>query len=88
MLGIIFYDIRDRSRPAHAVGTAIDITIPFDGDAQMFRVRPNTFNSAPPRAIINNQSLLITVQGTRLDPNQVRQSIDRTLQSIKQHLDW
>src|SRR5919106_22333 len=40
-------DIRDRSRPYHITGTAIDAIVPFSGDAQMFKVRPSTFDSLP-----------------------------------------
>lgn len=81
-------DIRDRSRPHYVTGTAIDFTMPFNGDAGMFKVRPNTYGSMPPRAAIDGQNIIVTVQGQNLSADQVRQSIDRTTGDIKKYLEW
>ena len=76
-------DIRDRNRPFHITGTAIDVTIPFVGDADAFKFRPTTYSLNPPRAdILQSDTLKLTIQGIQLDPQHVRSEIDQTLASI------
>ncbi|MEA2861904.1 MAG: hypothetical protein QOC72_3943 [Methylobacteriaceae bacterium] len=69
-------------------GTRVELTIPFEGDPNMFRVRPNTFDSAPPYAIISGSTLIIRVQGRDLTQDRLKQELDNTLNSIKQYLQW
>jgi hypothetical protein len=40
--------IRDRSRPFYIPGTEIEITVPFEGDAEAFNIQPTSFTSSPP----------------------------------------
>jgi hypothetical protein len=78
--------IMDRSRPYYIAGTAIDVTIPFTGDAQAFRIQPTSFTLNPPRGSVADGALTLTMQGAKLDPQQVRSAIDRELASIKTYL--
>jgi hypothetical protein len=80
--------IRDRSRPFHVPGTVVEITVPFIGDAETFKIQPTTYTSAPPRGDVRNNSLVLNLSGTNLDPQQVRSQIDRTLGDVKQYLGW
>ena len=80
-------DIRDRSRPFYISGTAVDITIPFTGDADAFWIRPSTYSMNPPRAKIRGQTLNLTIEGEKLDPKAVRAEIDGAISDIKVHLD-
>ena len=69
-------------------GTLITLEIPFSGDAEMFRVRPSTYNTAPPYAEIRGQALLLRQSGTQLSTDQVQATFDRTIADINQYLDW
>ena len=80
--------IRDRSRPFHVAGTLIEVTVPFSGESEGFKIQPTTHMSAPPRGEIRGSTLIIKIQGTDLKPQQVRGSIDRTIGEIKTYLDW
>ena len=80
--------IRDRSRPFHVAGTLIELTVPFSGESEAFTIQPTTYSTAPPRGEIRGSALVIKVQGTDLEPQQVRDEIDRTIGEIKKHLDW
>ncbi|QXP89543.1 hypothetical protein [Methylococcus capsulatus] len=80
--------IRDRSRSFHVPGTLVEITVPFAGDAEAFRIEPTTYTSAPPRGDVRNNSLVLSVAGTNLEPRQVRSQIDRTLGEVRQYLGW
>ena len=80
--------IRDRSRPFYMTGTLVEVTVPFSGDSEAFKIRPTTFTTTLPRGEINNNSLVIRVMGTDLKPQQVRAEIDRALGEIKKYLEW
>lgn len=77
--------ISDRSRPFNIAGTEIEITVPFDGEAEVFGVSRNPFAN-PPIADIRGNSLILRIQGTDLKPDQVREQIDKTLSRINQEL--
>lgn len=79
--------IRDRSRPFLVAGTRVEITVPFDGEAEAFKIRPTSFTSNPPIAEIRGGTLVLEIQGTDLKADDVRTSIDRMLSEIKKYLD-
>ena len=74
--------IRDRSRPFHVAGTLVEVTVPFSGESEAFRIRPTTFTTSLPRGEIRGRTLVITVQGPDLEPQQVKAEIDRTIGEI------
>ncbi|ACL02992.1 conserved hypothetical protein [Desulfatibacillum aliphaticivorans] len=78
--------IRDRTRPFYIPGTTIEITIPFDGDAEVFKIQPTSFTLSPPIADVQENRLLIKVQGTDLKADRVRSEIDKTISEIKSYL--
>ena len=80
--------ILDRRRPIYVDGTAIEVVVPFTGDAEMFSVQPSRFTSNPPRAQILNNNLKILIQGTDLTSDRVTSIISNTLSSIESYLDW
>lgn len=80
--------IRDRSRPFHVAGTLVEVTVPFSGESEAFRIQPTTFTTSPPRGEIRGRTLVVTVQGTDLEAQQVKAEIDRTIGNVKQYLDW
>ena len=80
--------IRDRSRPFHVAGTLVEVMVPFSGEPEAFTIQPTTYTTAPPRGEIRGSTLVIKVQGTDLEPQQVKGEIDRTIGEIKKYLDW
>jgi len=80
--------IWDRSRPFYIKGTEITFTIPFKGDPNLFQVRPETFNTNPPRGEIRGHE--IHLFQTRTDENAVaaRAEYEQSLRSIKEYLGW
>lgn len=78
----------DRGDTRTVPGTQVTLEIPFSGDAEMFRVRPSTFNTAPPYAEIRGQTLILRESGTQLSTDQVQADFDRTIADINQYLDW
>ena len=79
--------IRDRSRPFHVAGTLIEVTVPFSGESEAFTIQPTTYTTAPPTGEIRGSALVIKVQGTDLESQQVKGEIGRTIGEITKHLD-
>lgn len=78
--------IRDRGRPFHVKGTTVEIAVPFEGDAEAFKVQPTTYTSCPPRGEVRDGSLILKVQGTDLAADRVRNEVDRTISEIEGYL--
>ena len=72
--------------PHHVPGTSIEISIPFDGDHQMFQVQPTRYCLSPPRAIVRKDALVLTIVGVELNAEQVRSNIDANLKNIDEYL--
>ena len=81
-------DIWDRGQNRSVVGTRVTLEIPFTGDAQMFKVRPSSYNTAPPYAEIRGQLVILTQSGTQLGTEQVQAGFDRAIAEINKYLDW
>jgi hypothetical protein len=79
--------IFDRTRPFYVPGTTITFTVPFDGDAELFRFRPNSYDHNPPHAHVGNGMLSIIATRTDHDATAAKAEFERTLQSIQTWLD-
>lgn len=80
--------ISNRSRPFYVPGTRITVWIPFDGDADLFKVRPNNYTMSPPRGRVVDQTLEFALEGTNITADQARAEIDQWLNSVEQYLSW
>lgn len=78
--------ISDRSRPFFIKGTQIEVEIPFDGEAEFFRIQPSTFSMSPPSGKVRGDRLVLGIRGDNLEGDQIRQFIDRAIAEIQQNL--
>ena len=78
--------IGDRGQPFFVAGTEVEITIPFDGEAGAFNIRPTRFTSSPPIAEVRGSALVLSIRGTELTAEDVRSRIDRTISEINNYL--
>ncbi len=78
--------IDDRSRPVYVPGTEVEVEIPFNGDAEVFRVQPTSFTMNPPRAEVRSNALVLRISGTDLSAEVVQQSINQTINDIQSYL--
>lgn len=76
----------DRTRPAYVEGTEIEVEIPFQGDQEIFRVRPSTHDLNPPAAAVEPDRLVLRLAGASLEGAAVKSRIDETLRSIEKYL--
>ena len=80
-------DIRDRRRPFTIDGTVIELTIPFEGNAAAFRIQPSSHTMSPPTGEVHGSRLILKVEGSDLQPEQVRREMNRAIGEIKGYLD-
>lgn len=81
------YYMGDRG-PVMVTGTEITVEIGFDGDPQMFRVQPSTFNTNPPTGAVQGNTISFSIWGDNLTGEEVRQKIDAWVADVKQWLEW
>lgn len=81
------YDQWDR-RTIMVPGEAYDFEVPFTGDASIFQMQPNSYDTSPPIAVVAGNKLKFTVAGRTLAPEEVRQQINSLLDSIEKYLGW
>ena len=79
--------ISDTGRPFSVAGTLIEVTVPFSGDKEVFNICPTTHTYPPPKGEIRDNKLLMYIQGTDLETQQVISNIESTIKEIKTHLD-
>lgn len=80
--------IRDRSRPFNVPGTRVSLTIPFDGDAQIFRCRPGTYSLNPPRGRLDGQNLVLSIDVLDHDAQKVKAELNRALAQVRDSLNY
>ena len=76
------WSVYDNSQPAYVTGTEIEITVPFDGDENIFKVQPSTFSLNPPQGQVSRGELRIYVRGIDLAAVKIQPEIDKTLNQI------
>lgn len=80
--------IDDRSRPFMIPGERVEVRIPFQGEAELFYAKANTFTFNPPRATIEKNELVLRYDTPSDQPRDIRPLVDRTLAEIERHLGW
>lgn len=81
--------VHHRGERIRVKGLQITITLPFNGDAGFFGIRPSTFHHSPPRAEIRNNHLIghfFAADGESETSTKGR--IDGWVNDIKQFLSW
>lgn len=88
----VSHDIRraifDRSRPFYIDGIRVTYYVPFSGDRELFKCRPNSFSLNPPHARIGEHELLFEYDITDGNVASSRSAFDQELRNIKQWVEW
>jgi hypothetical protein len=80
---------RDRGDgPLRVTGTIVELTVPFTGDPQLFRVRPSTFTTTLPVANVQGSTLIFKVTGRDMNAGQVKDELNRQLKMVNEYLGW
>jgi hypothetical protein len=67
-------------------GLRATISIPFEGDPQLWHLRTNPWSTSPPRGEVRAQTLLIGIEVTAQSADEAKRYIDQTLGQIREHL--
>ncbi len=78
----------EQDGPIRLLGTIVSLTVPFTGDPQLFRVRPNPHTSILPMGDIEGNNLIITVSGKDMQPDQVKARLNEQIKVIEEYLNW
>jgi hypothetical protein len=78
--------IFDHSVPFYIPGNKTVIAVPFEGDADFFRVQPQSYSLAPPRGEITKNEILLTYVRTDQNAEAIKRDYQQTVGSIKQYL--
>ncbi|MDY0832579.1 hypothetical protein [Pseudomonas sp. SED1] len=68
-------------------GEAYDFEVPFEGEADVFKLRPNPYDMSPPQAVVRSQLLTFTVADRTLSPEAVKFELDSRLAAIEKYLE-
>uniref|UniRef100_B0T920 Uncharacterized protein n=1 Tax=Caulobacter sp. (strain K31) TaxID=366602 RepID=B0T920_CAUSK len=69
-------------------GTAFDFEIPFTGEADVFKLQPNTYDTAPPQGEVRGQTIHFSIAGRDLKQDEIRQTFEQTRAAIERYLGW
>ncbi len=61
--------------------------VPFSGEADIFKLRPNQYNSNPPRGQVYGSILRVSVSGEE-DPEKLKAEVNSTLDDVELYLRW
>lgn len=78
----------DPGRAMHVTGTEVVVEVPFSGDAAMFKYRPSTFTTSPPKGEVSGNVIVFRFWSDTPTTAQVRTELDRWLNDVRQHLEW
>lgn len=81
----LFFDSDDEAY--YVSGTAFTLHIPFQGNADLFYLRPSRFTLSAPRGRVGNSMLAIIVVHTQHDSVAVRQALDSELGEVRRYVD-
>jgi hypothetical protein len=89
--------VRDNSRPCLIPGVCVTVTVPFEGDAGLWKCRPSRFSLSPPRANVRagrgdcggHIDIIWECPSDSVgDGAVIKREVDSTLNSIKEYLEW
>jgi len=69
-------------------GSILELSVPFTGDTEFFHIQPTTFDSAPPRAQIDKNHLVLRHTARELNDEQANTALNGVLDNIEKYLAW
>jgi hypothetical protein len=79
-------DVRDPSRPFYVPGYRVVVHIPFEGSRELFLLRPSSFTTSVPYAIVQQKEVLHVVEYPHDSHQDIRAGAERLVQEINNYL--
>jgi hypothetical protein len=83
-----YQEVNDYGRQIRIPLTLVRLTVPFDGEKDMFYVRPSTFDTGPPRASVTSDGLLLQLVLRNSEQDHVKNTLNQALDDIERYLGW
>lgn len=80
--------ISDRARPFHVKGVSVTISIPFNGNSELFYYQPSTFTLSPPNGKVVGQELHLIYKMVEHNVEELKRAYQRDVDDIKKYLQW
>lgn len=80
--------ISDRSRPFYIDGLRVSYYVPFTGDPELFKCRPNSFTLNPPHVRISGHELAFDYDRADRDVVATRSAFNRDFANVRQWTGW
>lgn len=74
--------------PHYVPGIRASYFVPFEGDPEMFRVKPTTFTTVIPAAAIQGNELRFTFERPGQPVDETKKAFELELSRVKQYLGW
>jgi hypothetical protein len=74
--------------PHYVPGLEITYHLPFTGDPELWKCRPNQFTLNPPRAVIGKDELQFPIDSANRDVTATKSRYDEHVRSVKQWMPW
>jgi hypothetical protein len=68
--------------------TKVTVSVPFEGDALLFDLRPSSFTFSPPRAVVHDQQIDFDVESDGEDEAEVLNEVRDKLSTVELWLSW
>jgi hypothetical protein len=68
-------------------GLRVTQKIPFDGEAELFRLQPNTYDYNPPRGEVSGTTLILGMEVRETEAEQAIQYIEETRKTVQTWID-
>lgn len=78
--------IFDRSRPFHVPATQLTFHVPYTGERDLFKFRPSTYTSNPPRAIVGERELRLVAVAPADRRDGLKPGLDAEIAKVKLYL--
>jgi hypothetical protein len=75
-------------RPIIVPGTRISFHIPYSGDQELLKFRPDSFLSMAPRAKVTSSELIFSYASPDLDALIARKHFDQDMDSLRRYIGW
>jgi hypothetical protein len=67
-------------------GLRVTKVVPFDGEAQLFKLQPNTWDMNPPRGEVQGQKLIVGMEVRESESESAVQYIEQTIARVQEHI--
>jgi len=80
--------ISDRSKPFYIDGLRVSYYVPFTGDPELFKCKPNSFTLNPPHARISGHELAFDYDRANRDVVATKPAFNRDFMDVRQWAGW